>query len=141
MFSWTVAAQSMLREPLGVARAACFEQLAGVLCQLRCPALRKDLSQSEDKERYIPDTSELRSERLYFRIERLCGCISGTIIKIGFNGKSRMVCLSIVTAVYMGMTAWRPHKIPLKALLFSTCQFFSRWRTCKICIYLITNSL
>ena len=54
--------------PLGVARAACFEQLAGH-CQLRCPALRKDLSQSEDKERYIPDTSELRSERLYFRIE------------------------------------------------------------------------
>ena len=39
------------------------------ICQLRCPALRKDLSQSEDKERYIPDTSELRSERLYFRIE------------------------------------------------------------------------
>ena len=38
-------------------------------CQLRCPALLKDLSQSEDKERYIPDTSELRSERLYFRIE------------------------------------------------------------------------
>ena len=52
------------------------------ICQLRCPALRKDLSQSKDKERYIPDTSELRSERLYFRIERLCGCISGTIIKV-----------------------------------------------------------
>ena len=50
--------------------------------QLRCPALRKDLSQSEDKERYIPDTSELRSERLYFRIERLCRCIRRTIIKV-----------------------------------------------------------
>ena len=61
--------------PWGVARAACFEQLAG-RCQLRCPALRKDLSQSEDKERYIPDTSELCSERLYFRIERLCRRIS-----------------------------------------------------------------
>ena len=41
--------------------------------QLRCPALCKDLCKSEDKERYIPDTSELRSERLYFRIEWLCG--------------------------------------------------------------------
>ena len=64
VFSWTGAAQSRRSEPFGVARAACFEQLAGH-CQLRCPALRKDLSQSEDKERYIPDTSELRSERLY----------------------------------------------------------------------------
>ena len=45
-----------IAEPFGVARAAGFEQLAGH-CQLRCPALRKDLSQSEDK------------ERLYFRIE------------------------------------------------------------------------
>ena len=75
VFSWTGAAQSRRSEPFGVARAACFEQLAG-RCQLQCPALRKDLSQSEDKERYIPDTSELCSERLYFRIERLCGCIS-----------------------------------------------------------------
>ena len=41
--------------------------------QLRCPGLCKDLCKSEDKERYIPDTSELRSERLYFRIEWLCG--------------------------------------------------------------------
>ena len=31
-------------------------------------ALRKDLSQSEDKERYIPETSGLRSERLDYRI-------------------------------------------------------------------------
>ena len=68
VFSWTGKAQSMLREPLGVARAACFEELAGHR-QLRCPALCKDLCKSEDKERYIPDTSELRSERLYFRIE------------------------------------------------------------------------
>ena len=52
----------MRSEPFGVARAACFEQLAGH-CQLRCPALRKDLSQSEDKERYIPDTSELVQNR------------------------------------------------------------------------------
>ena len=35
-YSWTSPAQSKLREPFGVARAACFEQLAGVLCQLRC---------------------------------------------------------------------------------------------------------
>ena len=88
------------------------------ICQLRCPALCKDLCESEDKERYIPDTSELRSERLYFRIERLCGCISGTIVKVGFNGKSRMVCLSIGTAVYMDMTACRPEN-PQKALLCS----------------------
>ena len=69
---WPSPAQSKLREPFGVARAACFEELAGHR-QLRCPALCKDLCKSEDKERYIPDTSELRSERLYFRIERLCG--------------------------------------------------------------------
>ena len=36
--------------------------------------------------------------------------ISRTIVKVGFNGKSRMLCLSIVTAVYMGMTACRPEK-------------------------------
>ncbi|MBQ5671497.1 MAG: hypothetical protein IIV43_03985, partial [Oscillospiraceae bacterium] len=29
VFSWTGAAQSMLREPFGEARSACFEQLAG----------------------------------------------------------------------------------------------------------------
>ena len=81
VFSWTGAAQSMRSEPFGVARAACFEQLAGH-CQLRCPALRKDLCKPEDKERYIPDTSELRSERLYFRIGRLCRCIRRTIIKV-----------------------------------------------------------
>ena len=57
----------MRSELFGVARAACFDQLAGH-CQLRCPALLKDLSQSEDKERYIPETSELRSERLDYRI-------------------------------------------------------------------------
>ena len=39
------------QSPSGVARAACFEQLAGH-CQLRCPALCKDLSQSEDNEVY-----------------------------------------------------------------------------------------
>ena len=55
-FLWPLPAQSRHSEPFGVARAAGFEQLAGH-CQLRCPALRKDLSQSEDK------------ERLYFRIE------------------------------------------------------------------------
>ena len=114
----------MLREPFGVARAACFEELAGHR-QLRCPALRKDLSQSEDKEGYIPDTSELRSERLYFRFERLCGCISGTIIKVGFNGKSRMLYLSIGTAVYMDMTASRREN-PQKALLCSPpVRFFA----------------
>ena len=36
------------------------------ICQLRCPVLRKDICKPEDKERYIPDTSELLSERLYF---------------------------------------------------------------------------
>ena len=30
VFSWTGKAQSKLREPFGVARAACFEELAGV---------------------------------------------------------------------------------------------------------------
>ena len=36
--------------------------------------------------------------------------ISRTIVKVGFNGKSRMLCLSIWTAVYMDMTACRPEK-------------------------------
>ena len=68
--TWAASpAQSKLREPLGVARAACFEELAGVFRQLRCPALCKDFCKSEDKERHIADTSELRSERLCFRIE------------------------------------------------------------------------
>ena len=67
-YLWPSLAQSRRSEAFGAARAACFEQLAG-RCQLRCPALRKDLSQSEDKERYIPDTSELRSERLHFRFK------------------------------------------------------------------------
>ena len=37
VFSWTGAAQSMRSEPFGVARAACFEQLAGVFAS--CGAL------------------------------------------------------------------------------------------------------
>ena len=48
----------------------CFEELAGH-CQLRYLALRKDLYKSEDKERYIPDTSELRSESAK-NIDRSC---------------------------------------------------------------------
>ena len=36
--------------------------------------------------------------------------ISRTIVKVGFNGKSRILCLSIGTAVYMDMTACRPEK-------------------------------
>ena len=80
---------------------------------------------SEDKERYIPDTSELRSERLYFRIERLCGRLVERLLRVGFNGKSRMLCLSIGTAVYMDMTAWRPEN-PQKALLCSPpVRFFA----------------
>ena len=69
-YLWPSPAQSRRSEPFGVARAACFEQVAGH-CQLRCPALCKDLSQSEDKERYIPDTSELRSESAK-NIDRSC---------------------------------------------------------------------
>ena len=83
--------------------------------QLWCPALRKDLCKSEDKERHITDTSELRSERLYFRIEWICR----TGIKVGLNGESRLICISTETAVYIDMTAWRSHKIPLKAVLCS----------------------
>ena len=45
MVLWTFA----VSESFGIARAACFGQLAGH-CQLRCLALRKDLSQSEDVE-------------------------------------------------------------------------------------------
>ena len=51
---------------------------------------------------------EQRPERLYFPFERIFGSISRMIVKVGFNGKSRMLCLSIGTAVYMDMTAWRP---------------------------------
>ena len=43
-FLWPSPAQSMRSEPFGVARAACFEDLAGH-CQLRCPALRIDLGE------------------------------------------------------------------------------------------------
>ena len=32
------------------------------------------------------------------------------IVKVGFNGKYRMLCLSIGTPVYMDMTACRPEK-------------------------------
>ena len=49
------------REPFGVARAACFEELAGVF------------------------TSELRSESPYFRIERLSKFSTMTLGKIVSN--------------------------------------------------------
>ena len=49
----------------------------------------------------------------------------GLNIKFGFNGKSRMLCLSIGTAVYMDMTACRPEN-PQKAILCSPpVKFFA----------------
>ena len=52
------------------------------ICQLRCPALCKDLGKSEDKERYIPDASELRSESFHFCIERLGRRICRSVTKV-----------------------------------------------------------
>ena len=61
------AARAFRRSSSSLLCAACLR-----ICKLRCPALRKDLCKPEDKERYIPNTSELRSERFYFCIEGLC---------------------------------------------------------------------
>jgi hypothetical protein len=47
-----------------------------------CPTLRKDLCKPEDKERYIPNSSELRSERFYFCIEGLSRLIGSTVVKV-----------------------------------------------------------
>ena len=60
-FLWPSPAQSMRSEPFGVARTACFEELAGVF------------------------TSELRSESPYFRIERLSKFSTMTLGKIVSN--------------------------------------------------------
>ena len=60
-FLWPSPAQSMRSEPFGVARAACFEELAGVF------------------------TSELHSESPYFRIERLSKFSRMTLGKIVSN--------------------------------------------------------
>ena len=49
------AERALWRSSRSLLWAACWR-----ICWLRCPSLSKDLSQSEDKERYIPDTSELR---------------------------------------------------------------------------------
>ena len=68
---------------------------------------------------------EQRPERLYFPFERIFESISRTIVKVGFNGKSRMLYLSIGTAVYMDMTACRPEN-PQKAILCSPpVKFFA----------------
>ena len=75
---------------------------------------------------------EQRPERLYFPFERIFGSISRMIVKVGFNGKSRMLCLSIGTAVYMDMTACRPEN-PQKALLCSPpVRFFAGGEYAKL---------
>ena len=65
VFSWTGAAQSMRSEPFGVARAACFEQLAGVFASCGAPHYAKILASLKIKDGISLDTSKLRSERLY----------------------------------------------------------------------------
>ena len=68
---------------------------------------------------------EQRPERLYFPFERIFESISRMIVKVGFNGISRMLCLSIGTSVYMDMTGCRPEN-PQKALLCSPpVRFFA----------------
>ena len=113
-----------IASPLGVARAACFEQLAGVFAS--CGALHyAKISASLKTKMYTYYIIEQRPERLYFPFERIFESISRMIVKVGFNGKSRMLCLSIGTAVYMDMTACRPEN-PQKALLCSPpVRFFA----------------
>ena len=59
VFSWTGEAQSRRSEPFGVARAACFEQLAG-RCQLRCPSLSRDSTYAQVQPRGYFATSALK---------------------------------------------------------------------------------
>ena len=106
-YLWPSPAQSKLREPFGRSSRSLLWGAGWRIRQLRCHALCKNLWKAEDKEGYIHDTSELRSEHLYFRIEWICR----TGIKVGLNGESRLICISTETAVYIDMTAWRPHKI------------------------------
>ena len=108
-YSWTSPAQSKLREPFGVARAACFEELAGVFASSGALHYAKIFASLKTK-MYTSYIIEQRPERLYFPFERIFESISRMIVKVGFNGKSRMLCLSIGTAVYMDMTACRPEK-------------------------------
>ena len=108
-YSWPSPAQSKLREPLGVARAPCFEELAGVFASSGALHYAKIFASLKTK-MYAYYIIEQRPERLYFPFERIFESISRMIVKVGFNGKSRILCLSIVTAVYMDMTACRPEK-------------------------------
>ena len=70
---------------------------------------------------------EQRPERLSFPFERIFERISRMIVKVGFNGKSRMLCLSIGTAVYMDMTACRPKKSLRKHFFVLHLQKKQQW--------------
>ena len=94
---------------MGVARATCFKELAGVFASSGALHYAKIFASLKTK-MYTYYIIEQRPERLYFPFERIFESISRKIVKVGFNGKSRMLCLSIGTVVYMDMTACRPEK-------------------------------
>ena len=62
------------------------------------------------------------------------------IVKVGFNGKYRMLCLSIGTPVYMDMTACRPEKSLRKHFYVLHLSDFSQVKNMKN-LYLLDNQL
>ena len=94
---------------MGVARAACFEELAGGFASSGALHYAKIFASLKTM-MYTSYIIEQRPERLYFPFEGIFESISRMIVKVGFNGKYRMLCLSIGTPVYMDMTACRPEK-------------------------------